>query len=410
MQFVRLRLQGFKSFVDATEIAIAPGLTGVVGPNGCGKSNLLEAIRWVMGETSAKAMRGDGMEDVIFAGAASRPPRAFAEVAILLDNAARRAPAGFNDADMLEVARRIARDAGSAYRLNGREVRARDVRMLFADAATGAHSPALVRQGRISELVNAKPVARRAILEEAAGVAGLHQRRHEATLKLDAAARNLGRVEEILDGLDARLATLDKQAKQAARYRAIAEALRRAELALLVARWREAAGAAQAAETALTEATRAAAQAEAASLAAARARAEAEAAAPPAREEAMVAAAVRQRLTLEQAALDQKAEAAAEAARAAAQRLAQLRQDAEREAALNRDAAETLARLTEETAEIARAREGHEAAHAALEAAAAAATETLAEAEAAYAEAAAEGARVAAESDAAARRRAETRA
>ena len=182
MQFTRLRLNGFKSFVDPTEMPIAVGLTGVVGPNGCGKSNLLEALRWVMGENRASAMRGDGMEDVIFAGTSRRPPRHHAEVALTLDNADRLAPAGFNDSDVLDVVRRITRDAGSAYRLNGKEVRARDVQMLFADASTGAHSPALVRQGQISELINAKPAARRRILEAAAGIAGLYQRRHEAEL------------------------------------------------------------------------------------------------------------------------------------------------------------------------------------------------------------------------------------
>ena len=352
MRFVRLRLQGFKSFVDATEIPIASGLTGVVGPNGCGKSNLLEAIRWVMGESSAKAMRGTGMEDVIFAGAASRPARAYAEVALTLDNSARRAPVGFNDADQIEVARRIARDSGSAYRLNGREVRARDVRMLFADAATGAHSPALVRQGRISELVNAKPVARRAILEEAAGVSGLHQRRHEAELKLDAAARNLAHVDEVLDALQARLAQLARQAREAQRYRAVAEALRRAELALLAARWREADAARAAADAALTDSARAAGVAQAEAAAAGRARAAAEAAAPPLREEAAVAAAVAQRLTLEREQLDARAAQAAEAVRATAQRVAQLEADAEREGQLNADAADSLSRLD---AEIGRA-------------------------------------------------------
>ena len=168
MLFTKLRLQGFKSFVDPTELVIAPGLTGVVGPNGCGKSNLLEALRWVMGETSPKSMRGSGMEDVIFAGAATRSARNFAEVTLSIDNTDRLAPAAFNKTDALDIIRRITRDAGSAFKVNGDDVRARDVRMLFADASTGAHSPALVRQGQISELINAKPKARRAILEDAA--------------------------------------------------------------------------------------------------------------------------------------------------------------------------------------------------------------------------------------------------
>ena len=182
MRFSRLRLNGFKSFVDPTDLVIMDGLTGVVGPNGCGKSNLLEALRWVMGENRASAMRGGGMEDVIFAGASTRPARSFAEVMLLIDNDDRVAPSGFNDADQIEITRRITRDAGSAYKVNAKDVRARDVQMLFADASTGAHSPALVRQGQIAELINAKPKNRRRILEEAAGISGLYQRRHEAEL------------------------------------------------------------------------------------------------------------------------------------------------------------------------------------------------------------------------------------
>ena len=199
LRFTRLRLNGFKSFVDPTDVVIHEGLTGVVGPNGCGKSNLLEALRWVMGENRPTAMRGDGMEDVIFAGAATRPARNFAEVAITIDNAERLAPSGFNDQDNLEIVRRITRDAGSAYKANTRDVRARDVQMLFADASTGSHSPALVRQGQISELINARPRNRRRILEEAAGISGLYQRRHEAELKLNAAEANLARVADDAD-------------------------------------------------------------------------------------------------------------------------------------------------------------------------------------------------------------------
>ena len=183
MKFERLRLTGFKSFCDAADFKIEPGLTGVVGPNGCGKSNLVEALRWVMGETSFKNMRGSGMEDVIFAGSGRRPSRNNAEVGLLLDNSDRRAPAAFNDAETIEVTRRIEREAGSTYRVNGKEVRARDVQLLFADASTGARSPSLVRQGQIGEIISAKPQARRLILEEAAGISGLHSRRHEAELQ-----------------------------------------------------------------------------------------------------------------------------------------------------------------------------------------------------------------------------------
>ena len=178
MKLSRLRLIGFKSFVEPTEISIEPGLTGIVGPNGCGKSNLVEALRWVMGEASHKAMRAADMDDVIFAGSTSRPPRNTGEVMLFLDNSDRTAPAQFNEQDALEVSRRIEREAGSTYRVNGREVRARDVQMLFADAASGAHSGAMVSQGHVGVLIDAKPAERRLLLEEAAGTAGLHARRH----------------------------------------------------------------------------------------------------------------------------------------------------------------------------------------------------------------------------------------
>ncbi|WP_285671769.1 AAA family ATPase, partial [Paralimibaculum aggregatum] len=226
MQFTRLRLQGFKSFVDPTELVIGRGLTGIVGPNGCGKSNLLEAMRWVMGETRAKAMRGTGMDDVIFAGSGSRPPRNNAQVALLIDNADGTAPAPYQSVKEIEVGRRITREIGSAYTVNGKSVRARDVSMLFADASTGAQSPALVRQGQIGELIAARPTARRRVIEEAAGIAGLYQRRHEAELKLSATEANLGRVRELIEGLETRLRSLGRQAAQARRYRALAEALR----------------------------------------------------------------------------------------------------------------------------------------------------------------------------------------
>ena len=221
MHINRLRLLGFKSFVEPTELLIEKGLTGVVGPNGCGKSNLLEALRWVMGETSHKSMRAAAMDDVIFSGTPTRPPRNTAEVTIFIDNTDRKAPAEFNGNDTLEVTRRIEREAGSAYRINGREVRARDVRILFEDAATGARSPALVRQGQIGEIVNAKPEQRRRILEDAAGIAGLHSRRHEAELRLRAAEGNLARLNDILGQLNSQIESLKRQARQARRYKEI---------------------------------------------------------------------------------------------------------------------------------------------------------------------------------------------
>ncbi|MEM6341506.1 MAG: AAA family ATPase, partial [Pseudomonadota bacterium] len=336
MRFSKLRLTGFKSFVDPTDLIIADGLTGVVGPNGCGKSNLLEALRWVMGENRPTAMRGGGMEDVIFAGAATRPARNFAEVSLHIDNSERLAPAGFNDEDALEIVRRITRDVGSAYKTNGKDVRARDVQMLFADASTGAHSPALVRQGQIAELINAKPKNRRRILEEAAGISGLYQRRHEAELKLKGAETNLARVDDVIDQLANQLSQLARQARQAARYREIGEALRRTEGLLLYRRWREADEARLSAEDLLKNRTKAAAQAQGAVVATAKARAEAEAALPPMREEEAVAAAVLQRLLVQRDTLADQDRQAVERIDTLTQRIAQLVRDIERESGLNR--------------------------------------------------------------------------
>jgi chromosome segregation protein len=359
MRFTRLRLNGFKSFVDPTDLVIANGLTGVVGPNGCGKSNLLEALRWVMGENRPTAMRGGEMEDVIFAGAATRGARHYAEVSLAIDNTERLAPAGFNDSDVLEIVRRITRDAGSAYRVNGKEVRARDVQMLFADASTGAHSPALVRQGQISELINARPQARRRILEEAAGISGLYQRRHEAELKLNATEANLARVDDVIEALAQQLATLARQAKQAARYREIGGELRRAEGTLLYGRWREAEAARVAAEGELGARVTAASMAERRAREAVAAREAAEAALPPLREEAAVAGAVLQRLLVERDALAAQEASALALIDTLEGRLAQLVKDAEREEALNRDAGETIRRLEGEATSLARAAEGH---------------------------------------------------
>jgi len=237
MKFQRLRLHGFKSFCDPTDLYLEAGLTGVVGPNGCGKSNLMEAMRWVMGESSYKAMRASGMDDVIFSGSANRPGRNSAEVTLVLDNSDRSAPAPLNNADILEVTRRIERESGSVYRVNGREVRARDVQLLFADASTGAHSPALVRQGQIGELIAAKPVKRRALLEEAAGISGLYSRRHEAELRLRGAEQNLERVEDIAAQVEGQLANLKRQARLALRYRHVSGDIRKAEAGLFHVRW-----------------------------------------------------------------------------------------------------------------------------------------------------------------------------
>ncbi len=241
MEISRLKLSGFKSFVEPAELRVEPGLTGVVGPNGCGKSNLLEAIRWVMGENSPKSMRSGGMEDVIFAGTETRPPRDFAEVVLQA-----RDDAG----EELEVTRRIERGAGSAYRVNGRDVRAKDVALTFADAATGAHSPALVSQGKIAQVIAAKPAERRAMLEEAAGIAGLHVRRKDAEGKLRQTEANLARLEDLMAGLDAQMSNLRRQAKQAERYKKLSDEIRVAEARLVFARWRDAAAAAEEARAA----------------------------------------------------------------------------------------------------------------------------------------------------------------
>jgi chromosome segregation protein len=249
VQVKRLKLSGFKSFVEPAELRIESGLTGVVGPNGCGKSNVLEAIRWVMGESSPKSMRGAGMDDVIFAGTATRPSRDFAEVSLLVERAAGDVggDAAFAPAGEVEVTRRIERGAGSAYRVNGRDVRQKDVALLFADAATGAHSPALVSQGKISAVIAAKPTERRLMLEEAAGIAGLHVRRKDAEQKLRATEANLARLGEILLDMEQRGAALKRQARAAERYRKLSDQIRVAEARLIFARWREAAEAAEAA-------------------------------------------------------------------------------------------------------------------------------------------------------------------
>ena len=254
MHITRLRLAGFKSFVEPTDLLIEPGLTGVVGPNGCGKSNLLEALRWAMGEASHKSMRAAAMDDVIFAGTTTRPARNHASVTLFIDNSERQAPAGFNDSDTLEIMRHIEREAGSAYRINGKEARAKDVKILFEDAATGARSPALVRQGQIAELVNAKPEQRRRILEDAAGTAGLSSRRHDAELRLRAAETNLERAGDVLGGLTSQINALKRQARQAKRYKDISAEIKALEAVALYLAWQAAHADVDAQEVALSQA------------------------------------------------------------------------------------------------------------------------------------------------------------
>jgi chromosome segregation protein len=253
VQFTSLKLAGFKSFVDPSEFRIEPGLTGIVGPNGCGKSNLLEALRWVMGANSAKAMRAGAMDDVIFSGTGQRPARNHADVVLVIDNVDRSAPSQFNDADVLEISRRINRGAGSSYAINGKSCRAKDVQLLFADASTGANSPALVRQGQINELIAAKPQNRRRVLEEAAGISGLHTRRHEAELRLRAAETNLSRLDDIGEEIETQHQALKRQVRVASRYRNLATEIRALESFASLLRWTEAKTALEQAKTELQE-------------------------------------------------------------------------------------------------------------------------------------------------------------
>jgi chromosome segregation protein len=357
VQFTRLSLTGFKSFVDRTELAIEPGMTGIVGPNGCGKSNLVEALRWVMGENSAKRMRGGEMDDVIFGGTSTRPPRNLAEVALLVDNEGQDIKLPFAEGNDLEIMRRIERGEGSDFRINGAQVRARDVQLLFADAATGAQSTALVSQGRIGAIINAKPVERRSLLEEAAGISGLHSRRHEAELRLRAAEANLERLDDVIVTLQAQFETLKKQARQAGRYRRLSEHIKRAEAILLHLRWLEGEAAAAYAASRLRAAEREVGELTGAALAAERARLAAADALPGLRHEDAACSAELQRLVLARDALDQEERRITEARGEAERRLHQLAQDRKREDELAADAAAALARLGEERTGLAAAQE-----------------------------------------------------
>ena len=232
MEFKKIQLNGFKSFADKTNFLIEEGLTGIVGPNGCGKSNIVESLRWVMGETSAKSMRGSGMEDVIFNGTSNKASKNIAEVSINVENKNNEGPVQYRDLDQISVRRKIEKDKGSKFYINDKEVRARDAQMFFADLSTGAHSPSMISQGRIGALVTAKPTDRRAILEEAAGISGLHVRRHEAELRLGAAENNLKRADELRRQQEKQLANLQKQAEEATKYKLISEEIKKIEAGL----------------------------------------------------------------------------------------------------------------------------------------------------------------------------------
>ena len=232
MEFKKIQLNGFKSFAENTTFIIDKGLTGIVGPNGCGKSNIVESLRWCMGETSAKSMRGSGMEDVIFSGTSNKPSKNIAEVSINLFNNNNEGPHQYKDLEEIEVRRKIEKDKGSKFYINDKEVRAKDAQMFFADLSTGAHSPSIISQGRIGGLVTAKPADRRAILEEAAGIAGLHVRRHEAELRLSAAENNLKRADELRKQQEKQLSNLQKQAEEATKYKNISEEIKKIEAGL----------------------------------------------------------------------------------------------------------------------------------------------------------------------------------
>ncbi len=352
MKFTRLRISGFKSFVEPTELHIEQGLTAVVGPNGCGKSNLFDALRWVMGETRPSSVRGSEMDDVIFAGSASRPARNVAEVTLFVDNSDRSASAPYNEYESIEVSRRIEREAGSVYRINGRDVRQRDVQIFFADASSGAGSTAFVRQGQIGLLVSQKPLARRAILEEAAGISGLHQRRHEAELRLRAAETNMARLDDVIREVEGQLQNLKRQARQAARYRNLSGHIRKAEALAHYLRWTAAELRARAAEETLAAAAGAVAACTERAAHASTVQTEAASALPPRRQIEAEKSAALHRLVVEREALDAEEARARDAAQALRQRIGQTVQDIDREETLNRDAEAALGALAGEAGEL----------------------------------------------------------
>jgi chromosome segregation protein len=352
LKFTRLRLSGFKSFVDATELLIEPGLTGIVGPNGCGKSNLLEALRWVMGENRPTSMRGSGMEDVIFAGAGNRPMRNNAEVTLLVDNSHHNLPAPYQEFDSIEITRRIERDAGSAYRINGREVRQRDVHIFFADASTGSASPALVRQGQISVLINQKPIQRRAILEEAAGISGLHQRRHEAELRLREAEKNLARLNDIIGEVETQLQALRRQARQATRYRNLSAAIYKTEALLFLLRWRACESDCAAATDALSAAAESVTRLTQAAEAAAAAQNELANSLPALRQQESACSAALQNLMHQRAGLDAEEVRAREDIQRLQAHITAAEQDLARERAYEVEAVDHIARLEQDERDL----------------------------------------------------------
>ncbi|MDP4785293.1 MAG: AAA family ATPase, partial [Alphaproteobacteria bacterium] len=353
MIFRSLKMAGFKSFAESAEVEIDSGLTGIVGPNGCGKSNIVEGLRWVMGESSARQMRSGEMDDVIFGGTEQRPARNLAEITLRLDNRHRQAPAEFNDVDELEVTRKIERGKGSSYYVNAKPARARDVQLLFADTATGARSSGIVSQGRIGAIVGAKPVDRRTLIEEAANIRGLHARRHEAELRLRAAETNLERLDDVIAGLIEQRDSLRKQARQAARYRSVADRIRKAEAQFLLARWMAAEQDRDAATAALGAAKLDVGSRTKIAARCATARTEIAASLPPLRASEAEKAAEYQRLALGREELDREEARVTDALTQLANRQNQLTQDIARETSLLDDAKSAVARLADEAESLA---------------------------------------------------------
>ena len=350
MIFRSLKMAGFKSFAEAAEIDIESGLTGIVGPNGCGKSNIVEGLRWVMGESSARQMRGGEMDDVIFAGTEQRPARNIAEISLELDNHKRSAPAEFNNNDDIEITRKIERGKGSSYYVNAKPARARDIQLLFADVASGARSSGIVSQGRIGAIVGAKPTDRRALLEEAANIRGLHARRHEAELRLRSAENNLERLDDVIAGLIEQRDSLKKQARQAARYRSVADRIRKADAQLLMASWTDAADALTESDTDLQNAKIGVEERTKLAARSATARAEISTSLAPLRHAEAEKAAEYQRLSLGREELDREEQRLQQALQQLGSRQTQLRADITRETSLRDDAKAAIQQLDEEAA------------------------------------------------------------
>ena len=355
-----MRLLGFKSFVDPVELTILPGLTGVVGPNGCGKSNLLEALRWVMGENRPTSVRGDAMEDVIFAGAGTRAPKNYAEVTLGLEAVSTSASPNMNENGNVNVVRRVTRDIGSSFRVNGKDARAKDVHMLFADSSTGSHSPSLVRQGQISELINANPKSRRRLLEEAAGISGLYQRRHEAELKLKSSESNMERLQDVIEQLEYQLKALEKQARQASKYKELANRIRDNESFLFCKKFIESDKIVQSSSDELMQVTKMSVAAQVEVSLACKKRDEVETKLPELRNEEAKLAAGLQRLIIERDSIKKEQERAESNILELRNRGEEVSKDYDRQGFLVRDAGGVIERLLWELEQLEKLSEGHD--------------------------------------------------